>query len=103
MQLYKNDQLLGVMQSSGLTGPLSWAFESYDYDECVQITAQPPPPTPTAKELKTAAARSKRVAKAEQERREAQVARRAQGLPCECGECEHCWFQRMEQNPLYAA
>ena len=59
MSVWKNGELLGVMQADGLSGPLCWAVELYQGS--ARIESAPAPPSPTEEELAAAKAWQRRT------------------------------------------
>jgi hypothetical protein len=56
MTVYKNDERLGVMVTSGLIGPYCWAAELHDEGDSVLIERADAPASPTPEELARALA-----------------------------------------------
>ena len=56
MTVYKNDERLGVMVTSGLIGPYCWAAELHDEGDSVRIERADAPASPTPEELARAVA-----------------------------------------------
>ena len=51
MTVYKNDERLGVMAATGLSGEYCWAVLLGVQGDSVRLEAGPPPASPTAEEL----------------------------------------------------
>ena len=56
MTVWKDDQLMGVMQEEGLSGPLCWAVSMVRIGHSARIESAPAPASPTEEELAAAMA-----------------------------------------------